>query len=237
MERRTLHDIYKARRDRSLDLHLLGEMSNGTKITADRLTRAQPRPFRERCCRRSLLRIFLCSRPLHLFKHMCSEHTRAFWVLEFWRHVITRRDDVAFWRSVRLIAASEPQAEIAIGAATMLASLIFGPFAPCRTDFLVHGSAFARNLSVDTTLRSSHPAFRLTSQQALFAAAGTIGFRSERCESSAKEVDLPNSSAATRHARGIGRINLFPSQSLSRAGEVRAYQALVPPRRRVTICN
>ena len=128
----TLHDIYKARRDRSLDLHLLGEMSNGTKITADRLTRAQPRSIQGAVLPALSAPDIFVQQAAHLFKHMCSEHTRAFWVLEFWRHVITRRDDVAFWRSVRLIAASEPQAEIAIGAATMLASLIFGPFAPAE---------------------------------------------------------------------------------------------------------
>ncbi len=66
----------------------------------------------------------------HLFKHMCSEHTRASWVLEYWRHVCARRNDAAFWDEVELIAKQEPGSDIAIGAATLLASLVFGPFAP-----------------------------------------------------------------------------------------------------------
>jgi hypothetical protein len=67
---------------------------------------------------------------LHLFKHLCSEHTRAFWVLEFWRHASARRDDDDFWREVELIAATEPKGNLAIGVATMLATLMFGRFAP-----------------------------------------------------------------------------------------------------------
>ena len=126
----TVHDIYKARRDRSLDLYLLGESSNGAQMTEDRLTRARRRSIQGAMLPALSPADIFVQQALHLFKHMCSEHTRAFWVLEFWRHVITRRDDVAFWGSVRLIAASEPQADIAIGATTMLASLIFGPFAP-----------------------------------------------------------------------------------------------------------
>ena len=172
----------------------------------------------------------------HLFKHMCSEHTRAFWVLEFWRHVIARRNDVAFWRSVRLIAASEPQAEIAIGAATLLASLIFGPFAPAELtswsmDRLPPGICLWIQLYGRHILLSDSPRSKLylLLREQLVPISG--------CESSAEEADLPDSSAATRHTRGSGRINLFPSQSLSRTGEVRAYPALVSPRRRVAVRN
>jgi hypothetical protein len=66
----------------------------------------------------------------HLFKHMCGEHTRVSWVLEYWRHVCARRNDSAFWAEVELIAAQEPGSKVAIGAATLLTSLMFGPFAP-----------------------------------------------------------------------------------------------------------
>jgi len=128
----TVHDIYKARRDRSLDLHLLAGTSNGARVMEDRLTRARLRSIQGAILPALSPPDIFVQQAFHLFKHMCSEHTRAFWVLEFWRHVIARRDDLAFWESVRLIAASEPQAELAIGVATMLASLIFGPFAPSQ---------------------------------------------------------------------------------------------------------
>jgi hypothetical protein len=65
----------------------------------------------------------------HLFKHMCGEHTRASWVLEYWRHVCARKVDANFWREVEQVAMCE-DAAIAIGAATLLTTLIFGPFAP-----------------------------------------------------------------------------------------------------------
>src|SRR5260370_18024137 len=61
---------------------------------------------------------------------MWGEHAGGVWVLEFWRHVLARRNDAFFWNAVRSIADSEPHGETAIGAATMLASTIFGQFAP-----------------------------------------------------------------------------------------------------------
>jgi putative nucleotidyltransferase-like protein len=131
----TVNDIYKARSDRSLDLHLLGKTVNGAKVTEDRLTRARLRSFQGAMLPALSPPDLFVQQAFHLFKHMCSEHTRAFWVLEFWRHVKARCDDVSFWRSVQMIAASEPQADIAIGAATLLASLTFGPFAPAELTY------------------------------------------------------------------------------------------------------
>jgi len=66
----------------------------------------------------------------HLFKHLCGEHTRASWALEFWRHIQVRRNDAAFWSEVESVAASEPRADLALGAATSLAMLVFGQTAP-----------------------------------------------------------------------------------------------------------
>jgi hypothetical protein len=67
---------------------------------------------------------------LHIFKHLCSEHTRAQWLLEYWRHVLARRDDAAFWNDVESVARDEPRADVAVGAVTLLATLLFGDFAP-----------------------------------------------------------------------------------------------------------
>ena len=125
-----ISDIYKVRKERALDLLLLAEKAANGAPQQDRLTRIQFRTIRG-----SVLPVLsppdiFVQQAEHLFKHMCSEHTRAFWVLEFWRHVLTRRNDAMFWNSVRSIAATELQAQTAIGAATMLASTIFGQFAP-----------------------------------------------------------------------------------------------------------
>jgi hypothetical protein len=124
-------NLYKLRPQRSLELHVLPRPTKGSgHARQDRLTRALPR-----CIQGTMLPalspadLFL-QQALHLFKHLCSEHTRASWVLEFWRHVQARRNDIAFWREVESLAADEAQGNVAIGAATLLASNIFGGFAP-----------------------------------------------------------------------------------------------------------
>ena len=65
-----------------------------------------------------------------MFRHLCSEHTRAQWLLEYWRYIRIRRDDSEFWTAVESLAANEPQAAVAIGVATLLATLLFGQCAP-----------------------------------------------------------------------------------------------------------
>jgi hypothetical protein len=122
----TLKDIYKVRKERALDLHLLSAPSG----RCDRLNRADFRRIKGEIFRVLSPPDVLVQQAIHLFKHMCSEHTRAFWVLEFWRHVMARHDDLEFWRTVDAIAANEWQADIAIGGATMLTTLMFGEFAP-----------------------------------------------------------------------------------------------------------
>jgi hypothetical protein len=128
----TVRDIYRVRADRAIDLHLFPDRKNGstTSPTLDRLDRVQVRSIHGVSLPVLSPADIFIQQATHLFKHMCSEHTRAFWVLEFWRHISARRNDAAFWRQVEAIAASEPQADLAIGAAILLTSLVFGPCAP-----------------------------------------------------------------------------------------------------------
>jgi hypothetical protein len=69
----------------------------------------------------------LVQQCVHLFKHICGEHTRASWVLELWRHMQARRGDAEFWQEVERVAALEPQGDIALGTALLLVRLMFGP--------------------------------------------------------------------------------------------------------------
>ncbi len=128
----TLKDIYRIRPERAIDLHLLAgrKSGNAANFVSDRLNRAQLRSIQGVPMPVLSQADIFVQQAIHLFKHMCSEHTRASWVLEFWRHVIARRKDEAFWRQVELIASLEPQADQAIGAAVLLTSLVFGPCAP-----------------------------------------------------------------------------------------------------------
>lgn len=126
--RSTIKDLYKIRSDRAIDLRLLG--NRGERMDSDRLTRARSKRVHDQELACLSPADILVQQGTHLFKHMCSEFTRASWVLEYWRHVCARRTDVAFWREVEMVAARETSARVAIGAATLLATLVFGPFAP-----------------------------------------------------------------------------------------------------------
>jgi hypothetical protein len=51
-------------------------------------------------------------------------------VLEFRRHVIARKDDRAFWANMRRIAAKRRFGDLALGTSVLIASQLFGRFAP-----------------------------------------------------------------------------------------------------------
>ena len=124
----SLRCLYGIPVERAIDVRLLA--SRDTQTIPDRLNRAEFRASRgQEMASLCPVDIFL-QQGQHIFKHMCSEFMRASWVLEYWRHACARRDDIAFWREVEQVASAEDGASIAIGAATMLASVVFGPFAP-----------------------------------------------------------------------------------------------------------
>lgn len=124
----SLKNLYQVRPERALEVHVQQDGLHG--VHPDRLARSEWRLIRGHLLPAlSPAELFLLQ-SRHLFKHMCSEHTRASWVLEFWRHITARRNDVAFWREVECLAAEEPGSAVAVGAAVQLTSLIFGPCAP-----------------------------------------------------------------------------------------------------------
>ena len=124
----TIKDLYRARPDRSLDMHLSRNRSELTE--SDRLMRRGWLAVSGKQIARLSPADIVVQQGQHIFKHLCSEFTRAAWVLEFWRHVSTRREDASFWSEAEKAATREEGACIAIGAATLLATLVFGPFAP-----------------------------------------------------------------------------------------------------------
>jgi hypothetical protein len=120
----TLANLYQVRAERCIEVHLIA------KGASDRLMRSGHRIINGEQVPALLPSDAFVFQGKHLFKHMCGEHTRASWVLEYWRHICARRNDIAFWREVAAITAEERGADIAIGAATLLTSLVFGPCAP-----------------------------------------------------------------------------------------------------------
>jgi Uncharacterised nucleotidyltransferase len=126
-----LASLYKVRPQRMIEFHLLPAMENSS-ATAQRDLLASTKP---RCFMGTELPVLspediFVQQALHIFKHICSERTRAQWVLEFWWHVHMRRDDLTFWKNVESLVSIEPQADVAIGVVTLLATQLFGEFAP-----------------------------------------------------------------------------------------------------------
>ncbi len=73
----------------------------------------------------------MVQQALHLLKHLCGEHTRMSWVLEFWRHVQSIKDDEGFWEEVRSLAGEgDGRGNIAMAVSLWLAADIFDDAVP-----------------------------------------------------------------------------------------------------------
>ena len=117
-----LENLYRADTQRCLELHCLGRREG----SPDRLTRAIARSFAGADIRALTAADTMVQQALHIMKHLCGEHTRVSWVLEFWRHIRLRQHDDAFWNEARTIAATEPQADLALAMSIWLATDLFG---------------------------------------------------------------------------------------------------------------
>ena len=125
-----IRKIYRVHSQRTLELHMLSTSAGRNGHRTDRLARARLRSFDDAMLPALAPADILVQQGLHLFKHLCGEHTRASWVLEFWRHVEARRGDAGFWAEVERVASLEPQGDIALGAAFLLSSLMLRRLAP-----------------------------------------------------------------------------------------------------------
>jgi len=67
---------------------------------------------------------------LHAYKHICSQFTRAAFLVEFRRHVMSRAGDRAFWERLHSVAQNDPHARLALGVTALLISQVTGEFAP-----------------------------------------------------------------------------------------------------------
>ncbi len=121
----SLDDLYKATQHRVVELHL-------ESATA-------PDPLLHRLDHRDFhgLRMpVLCpvdlflGQALHLYKHISGQFTRTAHLIEFRRHVIARRHDLAFWRQLRALAERNRCKPIALGVVTLFIARLMGDFAP-----------------------------------------------------------------------------------------------------------
>jgi hypothetical protein len=87
---------------------------------------------------------------LHAYKHVCSEFSRTSHLLEFRRHVMSRRGDDCFWKEVQSKAEGNAHAGVRLGIITLLITSIMGEFAPeSFTDWTVGRLPATAHLWID----------------------------------------------------------------------------------------
>lgn len=67
---------------------------------------------------------------IHASKDISGPFLRASHLLEFYRHVLARHDDIRFWEQLRQRACEDRRACLAIGMVTYLVTSVWGNFAP-----------------------------------------------------------------------------------------------------------
>jgi hypothetical protein len=127
----SIEDLYKAKPQRSVEVHIASSHVRDKSYPDDRLSRIQWKlrdgfkfPVLSDCDQ------FL-SLALHLFKHLKSEWTRASWILEYASYIHFHRSDDSLWLEVERYLSTDSGAKVAVGAATLLAHQSFGiPYIP-----------------------------------------------------------------------------------------------------------
>jgi hypothetical protein len=72
----------------------------------------------------------LLGQGLHAFKHIYGGYSRAAHLLEFRRHVLSHRNESAFWHELQEAATEHNRASLELGVVTLLITRVMGNFAP-----------------------------------------------------------------------------------------------------------
>lgn len=128
----SIHDLYKVRPHRSVELHVVDLPATGAaeSMYAAQLLRSQPRRIRGVAFPTLAPPDQFLNQASHLFKHFQSESTRTSWALELARHLAARHADADFWHEVKRIGCEHPEAPLALGVALHVVEEIFGMNAP-----------------------------------------------------------------------------------------------------------
>jgi len=117
-----LANMYSVHSQRALELHLICDGPGESNL----LRRRVARMFHGTSIETLSPADILVQQALHLLKHLCGEHTRLSWVLEFHRHVQARTDYPEFWSTAQSIASEEWNGDLAMGMALWAAEEMFG---------------------------------------------------------------------------------------------------------------
>lgn len=158
----SIKDLYKAQPSHAVELHVEPSVLDRCSV----LARVESRNLHGIAMPvLSPVDLFL-GQGLHAFKHICSEYSRVSHLLEFRRHIISRRDDSAFWSALRETSGRNPRACLGLGVVTLLIAHVMGDFAPeALTDWAAESVPLPVRLWVETYARrvvfGSYPGSKL----------------------------------------------------------------------------
>lgn len=122
--RNSINDLYKISSARAVEVHVLaGPINSAVRRTPTKPLMGMHVPVL------SDADIFI-GQAVHAFKHIRSEFSRTAHLLEFYRHIVYRRNDRPFWHEVRIAAEPSRETTVAIGTIVMLITNMMGSFAP-----------------------------------------------------------------------------------------------------------
>lgn len=120
----SMKDLYKDLAYRGVELHL------EHRLPDSRLKRVELRPMYGITMPVFCPVDLFLGQAMHAFKDVSSAFFRASHLLEFYRHVLARRDDLLFWNEVRQSVESTPRIQLGLGIMIDLITVLMGNFAP-----------------------------------------------------------------------------------------------------------
>jgi hypothetical protein len=125
-----MKDHYKAKPQRSVELHFAASTHDCSPIRDERLDRLRLHFFGGIAFPALSVEDLFVGQALHLFGHVRGACTRLSWFLEYKRHWLSRYDDSDFWSEVKDCSQTMQQASVGIGVVTLLSAKIFSGRAP-----------------------------------------------------------------------------------------------------------
>ncbi|HEU5350831.1 MAG TPA: nucleotidyltransferase family protein [Terracidiphilus sp.] len=122
----TLKDVYRDTGSWAVELH---DVPGGSGRTSPLLRLERRELFGLSMPTLSPVDVFL-RQGLHVYKDVCSQFFRLSLLIEFYRHVLFRRNDDIFWNALHREADGDPQAALGLGVVILLITQVMGEFAP-----------------------------------------------------------------------------------------------------------
>ena len=117
-------DAYKVRQCRCVELHLEDDGPD------TRLARRLDRDFDGVTMSVLAAPDIFIGQARHSYRNICSQFSRVSQHLEFYRHVLSRREDAEFWSQVRMLCENDRSLSLRMGVSLSLLTEVMGDFVP-----------------------------------------------------------------------------------------------------------